>query len=74
MGPGPVDVVPSVGGLSKGSQPVFTRVLEKTMENSERLGRQALPGFEHGTFRQPALKAEFIYLMLTPYLSYFDQR
>ena len=43
------------GGLSKGSQPVLTRVLDKTTENSERLDRQARPGFEPGTSRLPVL-------------------
>ena len=46
------------GGLSKGSQPVFTRVSEKTTENSERLGRQARPGFEPGTSRLPVLSVK----------------
>ena len=32
--------------------------LEKTMENSERFGRQVRPGIEPGTFRLPALSAE----------------
>ena len=45
------------GSLSKGSQPVFTRVSEKTTENSERLGRQARPGFVPGTSRLPVLSA-----------------
>ena len=45
------------GGLSKGSYPVFTRVLEKTTENTERLGRQARPGFEPGITRLPVLSA-----------------
>ena len=31
------------------------RVLEKTTENSERLGRQARSGFEFGTSRFPVL-------------------
>ena len=31
------------------------RVSEKTTENSERLGRQARPGFEPGTSRLPVL-------------------
>ena len=44
--------------LCKGSQPVFTRVSEKTMENSERLGQQARPGIEPGISRLPALSAE----------------
>ena len=33
------------------------RISEKTTENSEWLGRQALPGFEPGTPRLPALRA-----------------
>ena len=45
VGPGSVGGVPSMGGgLSKGSKPVFTRISEKTMENSERLIRQERPG------------------------------
>ena len=44
-----------MGDLSKGSYPVFTRVSEKTTENSERLGRQARPGLEPGTSRLPVL-------------------
>ena len=40
-------------GLSKGSQPVFTCVSEKTTENSERLGRQTRPRIECGTLRLP---------------------
>ena len=45
-----------VGGLSKGSKPVFTRVSEKTTENiSKRLSRQAWPGFEPGTSCLPIL-------------------
>ena len=46
------------GGLSKGSQTVFTRVSEKTTENFERLDRQARPGIEPGTSRLPAFKAQ----------------
>ena len=42
-------------GSCKGSQPVFPRVSEKTTDNSERLGRQARPGFEPGTSRLPVL-------------------
>ena len=42
-------------GLSMGSQTVFTRVSEKTTENSEKLGQQARPGFEPGTSRLPVL-------------------
>ena len=55
MGPGTIGGVPSVESLSKGSYPVFTQVSEKTTENSERLGRQARPGFEPGTSRLPVL-------------------
>ena len=32
--------------------------LEKTTENSERLGRQERPGIEPGTSRLPVLRAE----------------
>ena len=54
MRPEPAEGLPFMGGgLSKGSYTVFTRVSEKTMENSERLGRQARPGFEPGTSRLP---------------------
>ena len=55
MGPGPIGGVPSVGALSKGSYPVFTRASEKMKENSEMLGRHARPGFESGTSRLPIL-------------------
>ena len=55
MGLGPIGGMPSVGGLSKESYSVFTQVSEKTTENSERLGRQARPGFETGTSRLPVL-------------------
>ena len=43
------------GCLSKGSQPLFTRDLEKTTENSKPLGRQAGLGFDPGTSRLPVL-------------------
>ena len=46
--------VPSVGGLSKGSEPIFMRVSEQTTENFERLSRQA----RTGTSRQPVMIAE----------------
>ena len=52
--------VPSLGGLSNGPYHVFTRVPDKTTENSERQGRQARPGFELGTFHLPALSAELL--------------
>ena len=41
---------PSVG-FSKGSQPVLPRISEKTMENSEWLGRQARLDIERGASR-----------------------
>ena len=40
-------------GLSKESNPVFTRVSENIPENSKRLGRQVRPRIEPGTFRLP---------------------
>ena len=46
------------GYLSKGFQPLFTRVLEKTTENPERLRRQERSETEPGTFRLPVLRAE----------------
>ena len=46
------------GCLSKGSYPVFRRAFEKTTENSERLGRKARSGIEHGTIRLLDLRAE----------------
>ena len=44
------------GSLSKTSQPIFTRVLEKTTENSKRLGWQARPRNEPGTSRIPVFQ------------------
>ena len=55
VGPGPIGGMHCVGGLSKGSYPVFSRVSLKATENSERQGRQARPGFEPGTSRLPVL-------------------
>ena len=55
MGPGTEGEVTSVWNLSKGSQPVFTRFLEKITENSERLGRQTRPGIKPGNSLLPAL-------------------
>ena len=43
------------GGLSKGFQPVFTRVSEKTTGNSKRLRRQAWPGFAPDNYRLSVL-------------------
>ena len=45
-------------GHSKRSYSVFILISEKTMENFERLGRQARPGIESGTSRLPVLNAE----------------
>ena len=50
--------ISSVGGLSKGSYPVFTRVSEKTKENSEQLGRQARQEIEPSTSHLPVLIAK----------------
>ena len=58
VGPGLVGEMPSVGGLSKGSYSVFTRVLEKTTETSEGLDRQVRPGIEPGTSCLPILSAK----------------
>ena len=58
--------VPSRGGLSMGSQSVFTSVSEKTTENSERLGRQARPGVEPGTSRLPIFERKTAQLLVGP--------
>ena len=47
------------GSFSKGYQPVFTRVLEKTTENSERLGRPAQPRNEPCTSRLPVFEHSY---------------
>ena len=57
VGSGPIGGLPSVRGLSKGSQPVLMQISQKTSENFEQLGRQARQGFEPGTSRLPALNA-----------------
>ena len=46
------------GGLSKGSQPVFMRVLEKTMEIPEWLVHQSRPVIELAIACLPVLSAE----------------
>ena len=46
------------GGLSKGFKPEFTQVLEKTTENSERLGPQTRLGIKPDTSRLPVLTTE----------------
>ena len=48
---GTIGGMPSAVDPSKGSQPIFTRVSEKTTENSEWLARQARPRNEIGTTR-----------------------
>ena len=48
------------GGISKRSWPVFTEVSEKTLGNSERLGRQTEPWIEPGTSCLAALSAELL--------------
>ena len=56
MGPGPVELVPSVGGLSKGPRPnlrEFRRKPQKTLT-----GRQARPRIEPGTSHLLVLRAE----------------
>ena len=54
MGPATIDALR--GGLSKGTYAVFTRLLEITTQNSERLGQQARPGIEPGTSRLPVFE------------------
>ena len=46
------------GGLSKGSYPYLRQILEKTIGNIERLGRQAQPGIEPSTSRLPVFSSE----------------
>ena len=48
----------SVGVFRKGSQTVFTRVSEKTTENTERPSQLTRMGIEPDTSRLPVLKAE----------------
>ena len=57
VGPEPIGEFPPWGRGSKGSESVFTRVSEKTTENSEQLGGQAQPGIESDTSRLPVLSA-----------------
>ena len=59
--PGPVG-----GVVSKGSQPVFTRVSEKTTENSERLGQQVRPGIEPGPSRLLVLERRTMQPLVEP--------
>ena len=55
-----------MGGLSEGSLPVFTRVSEKTTENSGRLSRKAGPGFEPDASRLPVLSVTAVPLVGQP--------
>ena len=50
--------MPSMGVLLKYLNPYLREFRRKTTENSERLGRQALPGIESGTSRLPVTSAE----------------
>ena len=60
VGPGLVVGVLSIGrSLSKGSQPLFTQVSEKTMENSKQLGRQVSPGIKN-QWKMNTLKILFL--------------
>ena len=51
--------MPSVGVFLRGPSPYS----EKTTENSERLGRQARPGFEPGNSRLPVLSVNAVPLV-----------
>lgn len=50
--------LPSVGGLSKRTKPVFVQGSRKTTENFEWLGRRARHEFEPSTFCQQTLRTE----------------
>ena len=58
VGPGPIGGVSFVGVFLKDPSLYLRKFWRKTTENSEQLGRQARPGFEPGTSRLPALRAE----------------
>ena len=60
------------GGLSKGSQSVFTRVLDKTTENSERFGRQARPEIEPVIFLYQFLKRRTAQPLVGPRTDIFN--
>ena len=66
MGPRRMVGVPSVRGLSNGSQPGFTRVSKKSTKNSERIGRQARPEIEHGNSRLQAFQRRTTQPLLEP--------
>ena len=58
VGPEPIGGVLSVGIFLRDPRPHLREFQRKTTENSERLGRQARPGIEPGTTRQPVSSAE----------------
>ena len=60
VGPERIGILPSVGGISKESLSLFTRVLEKTTENSELICQRVLPGIQPDTSRPPVLSAELV--------------
>ena len=57
VGPRPMVGLPSVGVFLRDSSPYLYEFRKKTTENSERLGRQARPGFEPVISRLPVLSA-----------------
>ena len=63
VGPGTIGGVPSVVVFLRDPSLVFTWVSEKTTDNSDRLGRQARPGFEPGTSRLPVLSVTTVPLV-----------
>ena len=48
------------GSLFEGFKPVFSQHLEKTTENSKRLGRLTRPRIEPGISRLPVMSAELL--------------
>ena len=64
MGPGSFEGVPSVVVFRRVF--FFTRVSEKTTENSDRLGRKVRPGVEPSISRLQVLKAEPLVHWLGP--------
>ena len=60
--------VKSIANISKVFLPVFMRVLYKTAENSEHMGRQARPGIEPSTSRLPAFERRYALPLVEPRL------
>ena len=60
VGPRPAEEVPSLGVFLRDPSLYLRKFRKKTTENSERLGRQARPGIQPGTSRQPVLCAELL--------------